>query len=399
MDSGQLARAPVRSILVGMQDTTAEEQLVQQAAERFAAERVAPGYQAREREGRIARSLIQEMGGLGLIAPEAPLELGGAGSSCYTTGLVIEAVAQADINVSYVQLLGSLAVAILSANAAPQLAREWVGAICSGERVVGLGLTEPHAGSDAARIKLRAVPCDDGYSLHGEKASISMADQLDAAVVFARTEDQLGARGISAFLVPLTLPGISCSRYRDVGSAAVGRGSLFFDGVKVEESQRIGRSGEGFTQVMRGFDYSRALIGLQCIGAAWASLQETWHYVTERHVFGEPLSRFQAVTFALAEGETMLTAARALCNRALQLRDSGGAHTTEAAMCKWWAPQVAFDVIHRCLLLHGHAGYSCELPHQQRLREVMGLQIGDGTAEIMKLIIARQKLGRTLVYP
>lgn len=387
-------------MLEGMQDTTEDEQLVQQAAERFATERVAPGYQLREREGCIARSLVQEMGGLGLIAPEAPLEMGGAGASCHTTGLVIEAVARADINVSYVQLLGSLAVAILSANAPPQLARGWIGAICSGTGVVGLGLTEPHAGSDAARLKLRAVPCDGGYRLHGEKASISMADQLDAAVVFARTEDhQPGAKGISAFLVPMTLPGISCSRYRDVGSAAVGRGSIFFDDVMVEECQRIGRPGEGFTQVMRGFDYSRALIGLQCVGAAWASLQETWRHVTERQAFGEPLSRFQAVAFALAEGETMLTAARALCHSALQRRDGGEAHTSEAAMCKWWAPQVAFDVIHRCLLLHGHAGYSCELPHQQRLREVMGLQIGDGTAEIMKMIIARQKLGRALVYP
>jgi cyclohexanecarboxyl-CoA dehydrogenase len=159
----------------------------------------------------------------------------------------------------------------------------------------------------------------------------------------------------------------------------------------------LGAEGKGFSQVMRGFDFSRALIGLQCLAPAAASLAETWSYVVERKAFGSPLAKFEGVTFPLAEGETLLEAATLLCYKTLWLRDRGEPHTAQAAMCKWWAPKVAFDVIQECLLLHGHAGYSTDFPHQQRLRDVLGLQIGDGTAQIMKMIIAREKVGRVAV--
>jgi cyclohexanecarboxyl-CoA dehydrogenase len=134
-----------------------------------------------------------------------------------------------------------------------------------------------------------------------------------------------------------------------------------------------------------------------CLAPAQASVEETWQYVQERKAFGSPIVRFEGVSFPLAEAETLLEAARQLCYKALWLRDQNRPHTAEAAMCKWWAPVVAFDVIKDCLLLHGHAGYSDDFPHQQRLRDVLGLQIGDGTAQIMKLIIAREKVGRIAV--
>ncbi|MGO4527387.1 acyl-CoA dehydrogenase family protein [Microvirga sp. 2MCAF35] len=121
-------------------------------------------------------------------------------------------------------------------------------------------------------------------------------------------------------------------------------------------------------------------------------LSETWRYVSERKTFGKPLSDNQGVTFPLAECETHVEAARLLCYKTLAAKDAGAPHTREAAMCKWWAPQLAFEVVHKCLLMHGHAGYSTELPFEQRLRDVLGLQIGDGTAQIMKLIIARETL-------
>jgi cyclohexanecarboxyl-CoA dehydrogenase len=148
---------------------------------------------------------------------------------------------------------------------------------------------------------------------------------------------------------------------------------------------------------MQGFDYSRALIGLQVLAPARASVDETWQYVTERHAFGNPLARYQGVTEPLAEAQTLTTAARLLCYKTLWLRDNGDNHTSEAAMCKWWAPKVAFDALHACLLLHGHSGYSRDLPHQQRMRDVLGLQIGDGTQQIQKMIIAREKVGRMAV--
>jgi cyclohexanecarboxyl-CoA dehydrogenase len=146
--------------------------------------------------------------------------------------------------------------------------------------------------------------------------------------------------------------------------------------------------------VMSGFDYSRALIALQCIGAAQASLDEAWAYAREREAFGGPIARFQGVTFPLVEGETQLAAGRQLAYHALALRDAGAPHTVEAAMVKWFGPKTAFDVIHQCLLTFGHYGWSMDLPHQQRLRDVMGLEIGDGTAGIMKMIVARARAGR-----
>ncbi len=158
----------------------------------------------------------------------------------------------------------------------------------------------------------------------------------------------------------------------------------------------IGEEGRGFSQVMHGFDFSRALIGLQCVGVAQVTVDGTWGYVTKRLAFDQPLSRNQGVAFPLAESETLLSAARLLRYQTLSLKDAGLPHATQAAMCKRWAPKAAFEVVQQCLLLHGQFGYRTELPTEQRLRDVLGLQIGDGTAQIMKLIIARQRVGRAL---
>lgn len=372
-----------------------EQGAFKSVAERFAREKLAPHYQARERDAAVDRALMREMGRLGLIGADLPERHGGLGLPSETTGLMMEALAYADLNVSYVQLLGSLCGLIIARHGSDDLAAQWLPRIIAGEAIVALALTEPRGGSDAGNLVLSARPTDTGYVLNGEKSSISMADQADAALVFARTgrvED--GARGVSAFLVPLDAPGVSTSRFNDLGSKAVGRGSIFFDAVEVPSGNRLGDEGAGFVQVMQGFDFSRALIGLQCIAAAQASLDESWAYVQQRHAFGAPLARNQGVTFPLAEHESMAAAVRQLCYHTLRLRDAGAPHTAEAAMCKWLGPKTAVDIIHQCLLTHGHYGWSLDLPHQQRLRDVMGLEIGDGTAQIMKLIVARELLRR-----
>lgn len=376
-----------------------DEQLaLREAARRFAVERLLPDYQRRERTGRLDRELVLEMGRLGLIGADLPQEHGGLGADGVTTGMLIEQLAYGDFNVSYVQLMASLMGSIILRNAAAPLKEHWVPRIVSGHAIVALGLTEPRGGSDAANLQLRARLDGDHYVLNGEKTSISFADQADAAVVFARTGDiDEGARGVSAFFVPLDAPGISRTSFEDVGSRIVGRGSLFMDDVRVPAGYMLGSEGTGFTQVMQGFDYSRILIALQCVGAAQASLDEAWAYVREREAFGAPLVQYQGVSFPLSEGETLIAAARELCYHGLQLRDAGRPHTAEAAMVKWFAPKTAFDVIHQCLLSFGHYGWSMDLPHQQRMRDVMGLEIGDGPAPVMKLIIAREKVGRAAV--
>ncbi|MDP7428737.1 MAG: acyl-CoA dehydrogenase family protein [Alphaproteobacteria bacterium] len=371
---------------------------IQDTARRFAAERLAPDYQKRETEGAFDRALLREMGKLGLIGVNLPSEFGGLEQDAVTAGLVIECIAHGDFNVSYVQLIGTLMGTIIAHHARPELAAEVVTGVASGEILVALGLTEPGGGSDAANLRVKARRDGDDYVLDGEKTSCSMADQSQEIMVLARTgtADEK-AHGITAFLASLDSPGISTGRFEDMGTRVVGRGSVFFDGVRVPAERRLGQEGDGFRQIMHGFDYSRALIGLQCIAAATASLEETWEYVTQRQAFGQPIARYQGVTQPLAEAETLLEAARLLCYKTLWLRDHDLPHTSEAAMCKWWAPQVAFDVIHRCLITHGHYGYAKDLPHQQRLRDVLGLQIGDGTEQIQKMVISREKIGRVAV--
>jgi cyclohexanecarboxyl-CoA dehydrogenase len=338
------------------------------------------------------------MGALGLIGADLPEEHGGLGAPSVTAGLAIEAVAHADINVSYVPLLASLNGQIIARHASPELAGEWIPRIVAGEALFCIGLTEPRGGSDAANLQLSARRDGDDYVLNGEKSSISMADQADAAVIFARTgAAESGARGVSAFLVPMDAKGVTTTRFNDLGSHAIGRGSIFFDDVRIPAANRLAEEGMGFVQVMQGFDYSRALIGLQCCAAAQASLDESWAYVQERQAFGAPIAQYQGVTFPLAEGEGLVAAIRQLCYHTLRLRDEGAPHTAEAAMCKWLGPKTAVDVIHQCLLTHGHYGWSLDLPHQQRLRDVMGLEIGDGTAQIMKLIVARERAGKAAV--
>jgi cyclohexanecarboxyl-CoA dehydrogenase len=373
-----------------------EQQEYQARARVLATERLLPGYRARERAGRIEPELRKEIGAAGLIAPELPVELGGRGLDRLTAGLVTEEIGRGDINVAYLQVVGSLVGQILAGNAVPEVARAWVPLICSGEQIVGIGLTEPHAGSDAGMPRLTARRDGGDWVLDGVK-SLSFGRDAAAVVVFAKTGPSARrGRDISAFLVPLDLPGVTREAYSDMGTTAVGRGAAHLDGVRVPADHLLGEEGNGFTQVMQGFDFSRALIGLQCIGCAQQTVDETWEYVGRRQAFDQPLSKNQGVSFPLAEADTLLTAARLLCHQTLWLKDAGLPHTTQAAMSKWWAPKTAYDVINQCLLLHGQYGYRTELPIEQRLRDVLGLQIGDGTAQIMKLVIARQRLGREL---
>lgn len=377
---------------------TEDQIALRDVARRFSREVLLPDYQKREKVGVMDRDLIRQMGSLGLIGVDLPEEFGGMGLSGVTTGIIAEELAYGDFNISAVPVGASLLGAIIMRSAPRELAAEWIPRMTSGEAIVGICVTEPSGGSDAANLTLRARREGDEYVLNGEKTSITFADCADAFLVFARTgKPEDGAHGVTAILVPANTPGVSRTRFDDLGSHVIGRGSVFFDDVRVPVNHRLAEEGQGFTQVMMGFDYSRALIGLQCIAAAQASLDEAWKYTTEREAFGGPIAQFQGVTFPLVEGETQIAGIRQLCYHALELRDAGLPHTAEAAMCKWVGPRTAFDVIHQCLLTFGHYGWSKDLPHQQRLRDVMGLEIGDGTAGVMKMIIARERVGRVAV--
>jgi len=364
---------------------------------RFAAARIAPGFQERDRTRVLDRALMKAMGEMGFIAPELPEEFGGLGMGSLAAGVIHEEVARADLSISYINLLASLNGQILCHHGRPEVVRPWLTRLTRGEALLAIALTEPRGGSDAANLRLQIERVGDEYIVNGEKTSISAADQADAAVIFGRTgTPESGAHGVTALLVPMDLPGITRSRFDCHGQRAIGRGSIFFENVRVPVSHRLGEENKGFVQVMQGFDFSRALIGLQVLAVAGVALEETWAYVAQRQAFGQPLSAFQGVSHPLAELETQVRAARLLCLQALWLKDNGAPHSAEAAMCKWWAPKLAYDAVHQCLLMFGHGGYD-RGPMEQRLRDVLGFQIGDGTAQIMKTIIARARAGRAAV--
>ena len=366
-------------------------------ARRFATDRVAPGFQERDRTRTLDRALMKEMGAMGFIAPELPESHGGLGMSGLAAGVICEEIARADLSMSYVNLLASLNAQILSHHGKPEIVKPWLTKLVAGEALVAIALTEPRGGSDAANLRLKVERDGDHYIVNGEKTSISAADQADVTIVFGRTgTPESGAHGVTALLVPMDLPGVTRSRFDCHGQRAIGRGSIFFENVRVPVSHRLGDENKGFVQVMQGFDFSRALIGLQVLGVARVALEETWAYVAERKAFGQPISAFQGVSHPLADYDTQVEAARLLCLQALWLKDRGAPHSAEAAMCKWWAPKLAYDAIHECLLMHGHGGYD-RGPMEQRLRDVLGFQIGDGTAQIMKTIIARTRAGRRAV--
>lgn len=366
-------------------------------ARRFAAERVAPGFLERDDTRVLDRTLMREMGQLGFIAPELPAAFGGQDMGSLAAGVIHEEIARADLSLSYINLLASLNGQILAAHGQPEVVKPWLGSLTRGEALLAIALTEPRGGSDAANLRLKVERVADGYVLNGEKTSISAADQADAVVVFGRTGTvESGAYGVTALLVPSDAPGLTRNRFDCHGQRAIGRGSLFFENVKVPLDHRLGAENQGFVQVMQGFDFSRALIGLQVLAVAQVALEETWDYVAQRQAFGQALSAFQGVSHPLADFETQVAAARLLCLQTLWLKDHGQPHTAEAAMCKWWAPKLAYDVVHQCLLSHGHGGYDRGLM-EQRLRDVLGFQIGDGTAQIMKTIIARAHAGRHAV--
>jgi len=366
-------------------------------ARRYAQERIAPGFQERDRTRVLDRALMREMGKLGFIAPELPAAQGGQGLGSLAAGVIHEEIARADLSMSYVNLLASLNGQILSQHGQPGVAGPWLQRLTRGEALVAIALTEPRGGSDAANLRLRVERTADGYVINGEKTSISAADQADAIIVFGRTgTPESGAHGVTALLVPGDAPGLTRNRFDCHGQRAIGRGSLFFENVKVPLDHRLGDENRGFVQVMQGFDYSRALIGLQVLAVAQVALEETWAYVAQREAFGKPLSAFQGVSHPLADFETQVQAARLLCLQALWLKDQGLPHSAESAMCKWWAPKLAYEAVHQCLLSFGHGGYD-RGPMEQRLRDILGFQIGDGTAQIMKTVIARARAGRGAV--
>lgn len=373
---------------------TKEQEYFRDMLKEFAKTELLPNYMKWDREGITPRHLWKSLAELGVNGLRIPEEYGGSDADCVTAGIAAEEIGRGDFNLTYSVMLNSLISEIINKNASEELKREWLPQIATGEKIVGIALTEPGAGTDAAGIETTAVKKGDTYVLNGEKSGISVATIGDAFIIFAKTNPQLGNKGISAFIVPSDLPGIECKGYEDMGNIPIGRGSIYLNDVEVSARNLIGEENKGFIQVMNGFDLSRLLIGLQCVGAALQSLDETIEHVKVRQSFGKPLAKYQGVSFPIVEHYTKIEMVKWQAYRGLWLRDQGLKHTKEAASVKWLGPKWGQEAIHECLLLNGHYAYTKEMPFEQRLRDVIGLEIGDGTAQVNMMVISHEIIGK-----
>lgn len=372
---------------------SAEQEAYRQEIRAFAGKVLAPHYRSDDEAARLRPEVGAELASMGLTGLRVPERFGGQEADAVTTGMAAEEVSRSDFNACYLVLNSALVTDIVLAGGSEEQCARWLPDIAEGRTPPALCLTEPGHGSDAARLELRAVPEGDGWRLMGEKTSISLGATARVGAVFARTGGS-GARGVSAFMVDLADEFVARTPLDDIGSRAIGRSSLYFDGLPVGRDQMIGQEGDGFVGAMRGFDYSRAVIGLMCLGIAGAALDDAMAYAREREAFGRPIGTNQGLAFPLVECATHLRAARHLCYEALALKDAGQDAAVPANMAKWWAPRLASEIVHQSLLTFGHAAWSAENPQGQRLRDVLGLEIGDGTAQIAKLVVARHLLGR-----
>jgi cyclohexanecarboxyl-CoA dehydrogenase len=353
-----------------------------------------PGYRDRAASADFPFDVLRALGDLGVLGIGLPEKYGGTGQEDpVLLGLATETLAYGDVNMASAPIQVGLIGSQL-AQASGEVQERYLPPLIEGRQTVAIALTEPGSGSDAAALTTVARPDRGGWRLTGEKTAISWACNASAALVYARDPGSTRTSGVSCYLVPLDAEGVTVSHMPGMGCLPLGWGSIHLDDVFVPAAYLVGEPGRGFAAVMSHFDFSRAAIGLMCLGAAQASLDEAAAYATQRHAFGKPIGEYQGVSFLLAEHATYLEAARWLCYRALWLREQGEPHTSAASMSKWWPPVVAKDAIEAAIKIHGNLGYSTEFPLQQRFRDVMAYLVADGTAEIQKVVIARDILAK-----
>lgn len=373
-----------------------EEQIaLRDMVRRFTEKEVAPLYKQWDREKRFPLPLNKKLGELGLLGMALPEDKGGMGASHVSEGLVCEEISRGDCALTMPTFVVGHLTSTIMANGNDKIRKEFLEPFLSGDVVTAFAITEPGSGTDAVAMRSSAVKKGAKYILNGEKASITSCMDADVATVLVKTDPNAGAKGISMFMVPLkNYPGITLQYYEDLGVKSVRRGSIFMDDVEIPEDYLVGKEGMGFYMAMRGFDVSRILLALEAIAPAMVSLEETIEYTKQRNAFGRPLATFEGVAFPVVEHISLLEAVRLLCYEGLWLRDNGKSSAKHAGMVKWMAPRFSTNAIRDCLVLHGHPGYSDEFPFEQRLRDVLAIEIADGTSAVSKLVAQREIFGR-----
>ncbi|BAD40556.1 acyl-CoA dehydrogenase, short-chain specific [Symbiobacterium thermophilum IAM 14863] len=373
-------------------DLSPEQEMIRRLAREFAEGEVAPGAAERDKTGRFPVELVRKMGELGLMGIPFPEKYGGTGGDTVSYVLAVEEISRVDGS------LGITLAAHCSIGMGPvysfgteEQKRRWLPGAARGEYLASFGLTEPGAGSDAAATKTTAVRDGDGWVLNGSKVFITNANYCGYIVCTAVTRPGQGHRGISAFIVPNPTPGFTIGpAYEKMGLRSSDTRPLFFDNVRLPADALLGREGEGFRQFMATLDGGRISIGAMAVGIAQGALDAALAYAKQRVQFGQSISKFQAIQFKLADMAMEIELARNMVLKAAWLKDQGRPFTREAAMAKLFASETAVRAANQAIQIHGGAGYMEDLPVSRFWRDAKLTEIGEGTSEIQRLVIARQ---------
>jgi alkylation response protein AidB-like acyl-CoA dehydrogenase len=375
-------------------EPTEDQRLIQRTARELADRVLAPRAAARDLSSEFPVAELGELARLGLLGIAVPEALGGSGAGIVAYSLAMQEIARGDAAVAVAASVTNMVAELISSHGSPQLASTWVPRILSGELVVSsFALSEPDVGSDPAAMRTLATKTATGWSLSGTKQWVTSGDRAGCIVVWAVTSPGAGHQGITAFVVSGKAAGITVARLEDkLGLHGSSTAQLVFDGVEVGDDAVLGRVGGGFALAMVALDGGRIGIASQAIGIARGALEAAIRYARERHTFGEPIIKHQAVGGMLADAATWLDAAALMTLRAAQLKQAGQPFSQQAAMAKLFASERAWQICDIALQVHGGYGYVRDFPVERALRDVRVTRIYEGTSEIQRLVIARNLL-------
>ncbi len=373
-----------------------EHQAIREAVRTVCEAKVAPHAAHADETGEFPVASFEALRASDFHAPHIPIEYGGAGADALATAIVIEEVARVCAASSLIPAVNKLGTMPLLLAASEPLKKQYLPAVASGDGMFSYCLSEPEAGSDVAAMKTRAVADGDHYVINGAKRWITNAGVSEFYTVFAITDPAAGSRGISAFVVEKSDPGVSFGApEKKLGIKGSPTREVYFDNVRVPASRLIGAPGEGFRTAMRTLDHTRVTIGAQAVGIAQGALDYALGYVKERRQFGKPIADFQGIQFMLADMAMKLEAARQLVYVSAAKSERGDSDLTFfGAAGKCFASDIAMEVAVDAVQLLGGYGYTKDYPVERMMRDAKITQIYEGTNQVQRIVIARQLLAR-----
>jgi alkylation response protein AidB-like acyl-CoA dehydrogenase len=375
-------------------ELTEEQALARRTAREFAEAEIAPVIARYDEAEEFPTDLVRKLGELGFLGALFPAEYGGAGLDYVAYVLVVEELSRVDGSVGITMWAhNSLCANHIYTFGTKAQKQKYLPPLARGEVLGAWGLTEPGSGSDAAAMKTVATEEPDAYVLTGSKAFITNASVAGTAVVMARTDPAAGARGISAFILEREMPGFRPGRrYGKLGLHASDTAELILEGVRVPKANLLGEKNRGFAELKRVLEGGRIAMAAMAVGLAQGALDQAVTYAKERQAFGRPIGEFQGLQAMLADLATEIDAARLLTLRAAYGKDQGRNVMREASMAKVFASEVGMKCATKALQIHGGYGYIREFPIERFFRDVKLCEIGEGTSEVQRMVIARSLL-------